>query len=234
MLFVPDLSLGYFQVDGLKREIDLTSKFVLRSMVPSDGPALSILYQASPDTGRIQIAPRYHLDAYVAFAAVRPRATGVVAEMDGFEGLVGAGFVDFGRCSFEGELRDYASLSGVVVHPDFRRKGIASRLAQWRVEFAREHIGDRGVILTNIQEQNIGSFAVAKKWSRQFVGQVTTGAVSMRKKMPEKISGITVRRAERHEFEAVAAGFNNFYHNYNLYEPQSAESLREWLEQSPF
>ncbi len=83
--------------------------------------------------------------------------------MDSFDGLVGAGFVDFGHCNFEGELRDYASLSGVVVHPHFRRRGIASRLAQWRVEYAREHIGDGGVILTSIQEENTGSFAVAKK-----------------------------------------------------------------------
>lgn len=203
-------------------------------MSPADGQELSDLYQASPDTGQIQIAPLYHLDAYAAFIAVRPSAIGVVAESPDFEGFVGAGFVHFGQCYFEDELRDYASLSGVVVHPDYRRRGIASRLAEWRVECARQRLGDNGLILASIQKQNTGSFVVAEKWSRQFAGQITTGAVRIRAKSSGQIADVTVRPVEMDELAAVANGLNAFYSSYNLYEPHSDELLRDWLAQSPF
>lgn len=212
----------------------MDDRIKLRSANPDDGQALSELYMASPDTGQIQIGPRYHLDAYTAFTATRPDSVGVVAEVPGFDGLAGAGFIHFGQCAFEGELRNYAALSGVVVHPDFRRQRIASQIAEWRVECAKERIGDEGVILATIQKGNEGSFAVAKKWSRQFAGETRAGAVRVRSKPPEPVNGIAVRSASSNEFDAMAEGLNAFYGDYNFFTPQTAELLATWLARTPF
>jgi GNAT superfamily N-acetyltransferase len=206
----------------------------LRQIIPADGQALSELYQASPDSGQIQIAPLYYVDAYRALLDSRPSVVGVVAELPETGQLVGAGFVHFGQSQFEGALRPFAVLSGVVVHPDFRRRGIASQIAGWRVDCARQRLGEEGIIVTAIQKQNTGSFAVAGTWSQQFVGRLSIGAVRMRQKPPDAVNGLTIRPAESSDLEAIAAGLNDFYQEYNFYELQSAETLADWLSRSPF
>jgi GNAT superfamily N-acetyltransferase len=181
----------------------------LRQITLADGQALSDLYQTSPDSGQIQIAPRYHVDAYRAVTDSRPSAVGVVAELSETGQLVGAGFVHFGQSHFEGALRPFAVLSGVVVHPDYRRRGIASQIAGWRVDCARQRLGAEGVIATAIQKQNAGSLAVAGTWSRQLVGHLGVGGVRIRQTPPAAVGGLTTHPAEPADLEAIAAGLND-------------------------
>ena len=205
----------------------------LREVVPGDGKALTDLFEASPDTGSIQVAPHYHLDAYTASTAMYDDVIGVVAEADEAEGLVGAGFVSFGRCQFEGALRDYAVLKGLVVRPNYRRRGIALQLAGWRVSCARQRLGEEGVLVAAIQEKNEGSFAVARSWSQQFAGELRNGVAQMRAAPPDPVPGLTVRPVTADDMEAVAEQLNTFYRDYNFYEPHAGESLAEWLQVTP-
>lgn len=202
-------------------------------MTPADGEALKVLFENSPDTGKIQIAPHYRLDAYTASTVMYNESVGIVAEANDGERLVGAGFISFGRCQFEGVLRDYAALKGLVVHPDYRRQGLATELAARRVEYARGHVGENGILVATLQENNEGSFAVARKWSQQIKGELRNGIVKMRTAFPEPTADLSVRQATVHDMDATARHLNVFYQNYNFYEPHTGESLTNWLQQTP-
>lgn len=206
----------------------------LRQMVPADGEALVELALASPDTGQIQIAPRYHLDAYQATKAMFPDLTGFVAEASSTGRIVGSGFLSFDRLYYEGQLRDCAWLHNLQVHPDYRRQGIARRLAECRVAYGRERVGEDGVIVASIQRGNTGSFRVAQSWCRQLVGEVRNGALGMRQRPPRPFSGTRVRSATPEDLPRVAEGLNRFSPDWNFYIPHTGESLSEWLTETPF
>jgi len=213
----------------------VTKNIVLDEMSPDDSSELTELYRLSPDTGRIQIAPRYHLDPYSAFAATRPNAVGVVARDSKTGILTGAGFVHFRRGYFGGDLRDCAFLSGVVVHPNFRRQGIATSIARWRIDYAHRELGQDVLIAAAIQKGNIGSVQVARTWAKQIELQVTAGATPVRIDSPRPIrEGNEVRPADEDDFEEIANGLNEFYHGYTFFKPHTAKDLSEWLNRSPF
>src|SRR5262245_54820697 len=118
--------------------------FSLRQMLPSDGPAIKRLNEQTPDTGAIRFSAQYHYDAYEVLMTLHPGVTGVVAEAPDHDGLVGMGLVTLGECQYEGEMRPYAYLSTLGVHPDYRRRGIAGQLALWRFGKAQEHFESVG------------------------------------------------------------------------------------------
>lgn len=203
-------------------------------MTPADSPALAALVTQSPDGGKITFSPRFHLPAFEVYAARHGDTVGVVVEAPGAEGLVGAAHVSFGTCQFEGALRSYALLSGLVVHPNFRRQGIAAALAQWRVERAVERSGSDSIILADIQAGNVGSTANAKKWASQVSGHLVTAPVTMRGKPPRANPRVSVREATSDDLEVIAENLNTFYQDYNFFRPQTPQSLRGWLGKTPF
>ncbi|HFQ95389.1 MAG TPA: GNAT family N-acetyltransferase, partial [Anaerolineae bacterium] len=142
----------------------------LRPLTPDDGPAFARLLLASPDTGRIHLTPHYVVDPCEAIrASQEDDFLGVVAETPGFDGLVGAGLVRFGRAQIEGEVRPYAFLNPLIVHPDHRRQGIATALVRWRVQAARDRFGDAAVIWALIQRGNVGSVRTVTKFLPQML-----------------------------------------------------------------
>lgn len=110
--------------ESFSESLVVEENVVLRPMNPADGSALTTLSQV-PDTGRVRIAPYYHLDAYTAFIALTANTTKVVAEVVNADEIIGAGLVSFGRFQCEGSLRDYAVLRSLVVHPAYRRQSVS-------------------------------------------------------------------------------------------------------------
>ena len=210
------------------------SAVVLRPIVPDDGEALVQLALSSPDTGQIQVSAVYHVDPYQIALAENPETVGIVATLQESGKVVGSSFVSFSRRMYDGELRDIAWLHSLQVHPDFRRQGIATSLAAWRVDCARERMGEEVIIGASIQKGNVGSFAVANTWCRSEAGEIRAGVIGMRRRPPREIEGIRIRPAEKAEHEDIARNLNEFYGGYNFYTPQTADSLSEWLGNTPF
>ena len=71
---------------------------------------------------------------------------------------------NFDQCRIEGGMIPSALFNTLMVHPDFRRQGVARRLSEWRMEQARLRLGDKGVMMADIQMGNKASDRTVKKW----------------------------------------------------------------------
>ena len=209
--------------------------FTLRQLIPEDSLKYGKLITESPDTGAVQISQKFEIDPYTAVINAHPGSVGIVAETSEYDGFIGAGLVRLGRCQWEGRDVPYALLNTLVVHPNFRRRGVASRLAKWREEYARQQFGEDGVTFAIIQKNNTGSELTAKKWYRQFLAdRLVIIPMNVRSKPPAQMTGFIVREVSPNEMEEVAAKQNRFYKDYNLYPIETAESLARWCSESPF
>lgn len=207
----------------------------LRPLQPDDGAKIAALGEQTPDTGAVAFHSQFHHDAYATLMALHPNAIGVAAQAADHEGLVGMGMMSTGECSYEGEMRPFAYLFSLSVHPNYRRRGIASRLAAWRIDYARNLLGNDAVIFAGIQQGNEGSLRNAGKWSTQRLDDRTAArVVKMRSSPPKPFSGFEVRPAEIHEFEEIAHQQAIFYQEHNLYAMRSAEALHAWHTLTPF
>ena len=209
------------------------TNIILREMEPADGAALAALAASTPDSGRITAHVRFHIDPYRTLMA-GDDLIGVVAETTDTKSVVGLGAVRFGECRYEGDTLPCARLENLMVHPDHRRQGLATRLMQWRLALAEQHFGADGVIIANIQQGNAGSMAVASKWCDGFSRPVIAAPFRTRSTPPTADDCYAVEDAGERDWEEVAAGLNAFYEHFNFCAPESPESLAHWLRVSSF
>lgn len=203
------------------------SEVVLRPLERTDNAALLDLIAESPDTGAITFKPVYKVNITDAYDARRNDWQGVIAESGGK--VVGLGVVGFDEVQLEGAVYPSAYLFSLVVHPAFRRQGIAAKLAAWRLERARERIGGDGVIYAHIQNGNEGSIRNSQKWRNQFLEELHNVAFRTLDRAPKPQTGIVIRQAQDSDLEQVAARLNAYYADYQFYTRETADSLRVWL-----
>jgi predicted N-acetyltransferase YhbS len=202
-------------------------KYNLRAMEPSDAHAVSQLITEFDG----DLVTRFLVDPYQAIRfGTEFQTLGVVVECEGVDGLVGMGTVRFGKVQFNGELFPFAFLDGLKVKSEFRGHGLGYRIAQWRIQKARETLGDRCVLATGMLYDNYASHAVAAKWCREFAeSALHIMILPVRTSPPNLSSGVTVREVELHEYEEFAARQNRFYKDYHLYSPSSVDSMTNAL-----
>jgi GNAT superfamily N-acetyltransferase len=207
----------------------------LRQIQSDDGPKVAALGEQTPDTGVVAFRNHFLYDPYASTMALHRNATGVVVEASDHDGIVGMGMMSTGECQYNDILRPFAYLFSLSVHPDYRRQGIASQIAAWRIDKARKMLGDDAVIFAGIQKGNEGSLRNAAKWSTQRIdGRTTAGVVKMRSSPPRLLPGLEVRPAEKNDYEEIVHKQQDFYRDFNLYPPRDAETLYEWHSAAPF
>lgn len=207
----------------------------LREMRPQDSPALTALVQDQSEMAGSGMTTYFQIDAYRALLFADHHATvGVVAEAADSGQVVGMATVTFGEALYEGQQRPVAYLANLKVHPDYRRQGIGSQLAAWRVERARAQFGTDGVIWTGLERDNDASRATAAKWCRDFFEPVLVMPVPVHTAPVPPLAGVMVRPiAKEDDLAEIAEKQNTFYQTHNFYEVENAESLAAWLRYTP-
>jgi GNAT superfamily N-acetyltransferase len=211
----------------------MDTSIILRELTEKDGPALAGLSFSSSDEGSIRYTANYQMDAVQAINAIHQDVTGVVA-LEGNTRLVGIGLVRFGSCYFEEKLHPFALLGNLIVHPDYRRRGLATRIAQWRIDQAVARLGKETLILANVQLGNTASVRTVQKWARQLSGPFLYFPLTTRPDRPAQPPGIAFQALEELDYSGFACGLNTFYQGYNLFQPVTPQSLEKAVSHSPF
>jgi predicted N-acetyltransferase YhbS len=211
----------------------MDSSITLRALSDQDGPAMAGLSFSSSDEGSIRYTANYQMDAVQAIKAIHPEVAGVVA-LEGNTRVIGIGLVRYGTCVFEGDTYPFAMLGNLIVHPDYRRRGLATRIASWRIDQAVSRFGQDTLILANIQSGNAASLHTVQKWSRQISGPFLYYPLTTRPDRPMQPPGVAFQALELPDLSAFACGLNTFYQGFNLFQPVTAQSLEDATRHSPF
>lgn len=211
----------------------MSDKFTLREMQPSDGLDVHRLMENDPPISGMSMTTHFLVDPYQAWQALKPTMIGVVAQAVDSDELVGTATVNFDHMQFDGQVLPVALLENLKVHHAYRGQGLGTKLAQWRIEKARERFGDNVAILTGTTSDNAASLATMNKWAKQFLGPILLAPRATRTKPPTPLKGVTVRPAEMGDFAEIADKSNRFYAPYNAYTPFSAETIEKMLQITP-
>jgi GNAT superfamily N-acetyltransferase len=204
---------------------------IVREARPEDEAGLAALAVASPDGGAVAFTPEQYVPAR-EIAREHEISECFVAEVDGM--VAGTGQLDIGTCRFEGDDVRYALLSTLRVHPDYRRRGIAARLTDWRLQRAVELAGHDVVVVAYIQAGNTVSVGNARRWATQVGGRIIVTPVPMRRRPPRPRAGLTVRPAADAELAEIAATIDAHYAGHDFARRWNQLRLTGWLAVSPF
>jgi GNAT superfamily N-acetyltransferase len=206
----------------------------LRPLAESDGPGLAGLSYSSPDSGRIRYAVNYQVDAVQAVRALHGELEAVTASTVAGTRMVGFGLNRYGECQFQGETLPFALLGNLIVHPDFRGKGLAAQLIAWQIEHARARTGEQGLLLANFQRGNQVSRRLFARWLEHLAGPLIYFPQPMLPEPPPTPPGLSAGPLDPVEYAGFTAQLNQFYEGWNFHQPCSAASLYENCRRSPF
>jgi GNAT superfamily N-acetyltransferase len=199
--------------------------FVLRTARADDFEQLAALAEVTADTGRIPVKPRYLRNPVEAFAELMPELEWVVAETDGR--LIGGAQIIHSETEVDGKVFPGAVLSSLMVHPDYRRRGVATALTEWRLE----RVSPETVVAAAIQDGNEGSIANARKWATQIFGKLVLAGFRASGRPPRSTLELREPR-DPAEWDEAAAGLARFEEGWNLRTPETGTSLRERTERT--
>ena len=211
----------------------MLSNYTLREITVADGPAINTLAANCPDAGLISVYSVFRDNAWQSLQVLRSDTAGVLAEAPGHAGLAGMGLVSFATCGIQGAVVPCALLNTLMVHPAYRRRGVARRLSEWRIRHTRSRFGDQGVILADVQVGNRASHGMVQKWCNQVLPPITVAPVRLRTRGPGALPGIRVGPVERPVLPEFSDRLNEFYKAYTFFKDETAHNLSTWLEESP-
>ncbi len=204
-------------------------EYHLRPLEPRDSEAYRQLMASSPETGLITIQVIFKEDPYEMLMQRRIGQIVVVAEApDGT--VVGSAAADARPLWFEKQAVQAVHLHSLLVHPNFRQRGVATALVQWRIDWAREHYGQNVLIFAEIQQNNQASFKNASKWATGFSTPRESGFLRVYHRPPHPLPNVTVREAVEADYPGIVAGLNEYNQDVNFTRYITSDRLHRNLE----
>lgn len=210
-------------------KIDNYIDYHLRPMEARDSQAYAELMATSPESGLITVQVLFKEDAYEMLMKRRIGQTVVVAETPDGK-VVGAGSADARPIWFAGQPVQAVHLHGLLVHPNYRRHGVATAVVQWRIKWAHETYGENVLIFAEIEQNNIAAFRNASKWATGFGQPRESGFLRVYKKPRSTLPGVKVREAEEKDYPAIVQGLRDFNHDVNFTRYVTDDRLHRNLE----
>ena len=159
------------------------SSAAIRTVIPSDEPALAVLANRVVDGGAVAFTRRRHVPF---LDAEGPESVGFIAETRSGE-VVGAAWVRIGRCRLFGSPSAYALLHSLSVAPDARRRGVATALTNARLAWVDAQSDARGEVIVpiaTIQHGNTASLANTRRWATVISDELRVTPVPVRRRPP--------------------------------------------------
>ena len=203
--------------------------YKLRPMESRDSAAYTQLMADSPDTGLITVQVIFKEDPHEMLMKRRIGQIVVVAETPDGK-VVGSGAADARPVFFKKQPVQAVHLHNLLVAPEYRQRGVATALAQWRIKWARENYGENVLIFAEIQQNNIASFRNASKWATGFSTQRESGFLPVFHNPPKPMPGIEVREAVEADYPTIVEGLNNFNRDVDFTRYVTSDRLHRNLE----
>ncbi len=205
-----------------------------RPMTKSDDDDYRELLTSEPNEGWINIEVNLRADQspYELLTQRRYQQVFVVEVPPGFPDagkVVGVGAADPRKIWFEGQPVKAVHLHNLLVHPDWRHKGIAISLIQKRIRWAREEISPNPVIFAELDQNDKAAFHAAAKWATDFTQPRESGFLLAREKAPSNPQGYLVHEAREEDYDTIVAGLNTFNHDVDFTRVVDSERLHRNL-----
>lgn len=144
--------------------------------------------------------------------------------------IIGSAACAIRNAVVNGNIRQVGHQFQLFVSPDYRRKGIASKLYQQR----EDYLIQQGVVLSYalIMEGNVPSVRYVQRQGFKLHRTLVMPALAVFKEMDVE-SRRKVRPIKSEDLVAVADLLNETWKGFELYEPTSADALAQFINRTP-
>jgi GNAT superfamily N-acetyltransferase len=165
------------------------------------------------------------------FARSQPYETRWVYVAEEDDRIVGSVECALRKVNVEGDSCKALYVFGIMVDPEHRRKGIASKLQAEADSIAETEAAD--IMYVFIVEENIPSIQMAEKMGFQLWKNTKENLIMAYKELPPNGTG-NIRPLESGDVGSVVELLNEMYRDHDFYLPYTEETFIEHVERMPY
>jgi len=199
----------------------------VREALPEDNAELQALQSICPQGTTLVVSTVNTPDFFARVKAYESHKVYVALED---RHIIGSAACALRMGLVSGKLRQIGYLFQAFASPQHRRKGVASRLIKKCEDYITGK--DAEIIYCLLMEGNLPSMRLFE--GKNFIRRRTLVMPSLvvRKEMDLPSEG-NIRPMSPQDFKVVAELLNETWHNYNFYEPTSAEDFARFINRTP-